>query len=118
MKKGDLTERSFLDLYSPELPGQLPPHPLLWAAATTAISWRRWWRQHGGGGGGSAAAEVAAVWRWQWRCGDGVPFAREIPRRWKNSTSNSTSNSAKTSEKNRVFRGGFGAIRGTIRRYY
>ncbi len=47
------------------------------AAATTAIARRRWWRQHGGGGGGSAAAEVAAVRRRPWRCGDGVPFARE-----------------------------------------
>ena len=65
--------------------------PLLWAAAaaaaaaTTAIARQLRWRQHGGEGGGSASAEVAAVRRQRWRCGDGVPFARENSLAWKNS---------------------------------
>ncbi len=43
---------------------------------------------------GSAAGEAATVLRRQWRCGDGVPFAREKNSRRKIVPPNSTTNSS------------------------
>jgi hypothetical protein len=60
---------------------------------------RRRWPQCGGGDGDAVT----------------VFLSRGKIENWKN---NSSSNSAKASEKNRVFRVGFGTIRGTIWRYY